>query len=213
MDPKEVKELKRDRTPEQKKAIDYVCFETGCFGKPLVNDEEYDQMVMEKVKATDWKRKALNKIGLDEDQVAEVEPIHLEAFNFDNLKARPRRGKDDKKWRSERYQISWVFASDTHVYVWQYTFSMIDDTKNERTEEYFYKDITNFTTIAETQEMETGELVGCLKKSIEWKRKTVDYNRFAVTVPGDKFYCSTEDNEYIESSVQGLKAKLREKKA
>ena len=212
MDPKEVKELKRDRTPQQKKAIDYVCYETGCFGKALVKDEEYEQMVMEKIKAVDWKQKALNKIGLEEEQVSEVEPIHLEAYYIDDKKTYTRYGKD-KKWRSSHYQISWVFASDTHIYVWQYTFSMIDDTKKERTEEYFYKDITNFSTLVETVEKETAEEVGCLKTNIEWKRKNVDYNQFAVIVPGDKFYCSIEDDEYVEAAVQGLKAKLREKKA
>lgn len=212
MDPKEVSNLKRGRTAEQQRAIDYVCYEKGCFGGFLVKDEEYDQMVMEKIKAVDWKRKALNKIGLDEDQVAEVEPIHLEAYYIDDKKTYTRYGKD-KKWRSSHYQISWVFASDTHLYLWQYTFSMIDDTKKERTEEYFYKDITNFSTITETVEKETAEEVGCLGKDVEWKRKNVDYNQFAVIVPGDKFLCSTEDSEYIESSVQALKAKLREKKA
>ena len=212
MDPKEVKELKKDRTSEQKKAIDYVCHETGCFGSPVVKDEEYDQMVMQKVKATDWKRKALNKLGLDEDQVSEVEPIHLEAFYFDEKSTYARYGKD-KKWRSSHYQISWIFASNTHIYLWQYTFSMINDTKKERTEEYFYKDITNFSTSSETVEKETPETVGCLNNKIEWKRKNVDYNKFAVIVPGDKFLCSTEDSEYVEASVQGLKAKLREKKA
>ena len=66
---------------------------------------------------------------------------------------------------------------------------------------------------AETVEKETPETVGCLNNKIEWKRKNVDYNQFAVIVPGDKFLCSTEDSEYVEASVQGLKAKLREKKA
>ena len=90
---------------------------------------------------------------------------------------------------------------------------MINDTKKERTEEYFYKDITNFSTLSETVEKETPEAVGCLNNKIEWNRKNVDYNQFAVIVPGDKFLCSTEDSEYVEASVQGLKAKLREKKA
>lgn len=210
-DEKQIKDLKKDRTSEQKDAIDYVCYVTGCFGKPLVSDEEYDQMVMAKVKSTNWKERALNKIGLDESQVSEVEPIHLEAFYFDE-KTIDRFG-EDKKWRSSRYQISWVFASDTHIYVWQYTFSMINDEKRERTEEYFYKDITNFSTRTGTYEKETGELEGCLSKKIEWTRKNVDFNQFVVVVPGDKFECSTEDSEYVESSVQGLKAKLREKKA
>ena len=52
-----------------------------------------------------------------------------------------------------------------------------------------------------TVEKETPETVGCLNNKIEWKRKNVDYNQFAVIVPGDKFLCSTEDSEYVEASV------------
>ena len=203
---------KKGRTKEQQTAVSYVCMETGCFGKAQVEDAEYDQMVLQKIKATDWKQKALNKLGLDESQVQEVEPIHFQSFRFDE-KTIDRLG-EDKKWRSSEYQISWIFASDTEIYVWQYTFSMIDDTKKERTEEYFYKDITNFSTSAETLEKYVPVLEKhCLKKEKKWLRQNVDYNKFSIVVPGDKFYCSIEDDEYVEAAVQGLKAKLREKKA
>ena len=33
-----------------------------------------------------------------------------------------------------------------------------------------------------------------------------------LVVPGDKFYCSMEQNDYTERAIQGMKAKLREKK-
>ena len=40
----------------------------------------------------------------------------------------------------------------------------------------------------------------------------MDRNDFAIIVPGDKFYCSMEQNDYTERVIQGMKAKLREKK-
>ncbi len=208
-DAKEIRELKKGRTPEQKRNISYICYETGCLGAK-VKDDEYDQLVAQKIQSIDWKRKALNKIGIDESQVNEVEPIHLESYYFDEKNTIARLGAD-KKWRSSHYQISWVFASDTHIYIWQYTFSMIDDTKKEKTEEYFYKDITNFSTANETVEKDICD-ISCTGKQ-KWSHKNVDYNEFAVIVPGDKFRCAVEDNEYVEASVQGLKAKLREKKS
>lgn len=208
---KEIKDLKKGRTKDQQKAVSYVCYETGCFGKPAVTDEEYDQMVMQKLEATDWKQKALSKIGLDESQVQEVEPIHFEAFRFSD-KTVDRLSKDKKKWRSSEFQITWIFASNTEIYVWQHTFSMIDDTKKERTEEYFYKDITNFSTNAETVEKYVLDNISC-RGVKTYAKKNVDYNEFRIVVPGDKFSCCVEDSEYVESSVQGLKAKLREKKA
>ena len=84
---------------------------------------------------------------------------------------------------------------------------MDEDGKKESTEEYFYKDITNFSTSADTVETPFYD-----KKKNETFLKNVDSNRFALTVPGDKFYCSMEQNDYTERAIQGMKAMLREKK-
>lgn len=100
-----------------------------------------------------------------------------------------------------------MFFSATQVYLYQNTFNMDEDGKKESTEEYFYKDITNFSTSSDTVETpfydkETGKDI----------LKNVDSNRFAITVPGDKFYCSLEQNEYTENAIRGMKSMLREKK-
>ena len=95
--------------------------------------------------------------------------------------------------------------------MYQYTFNMDEDGKKESTEEYFYKDITNFSTASDTVEKEVLEKVSC-KGEATYTRKNVDSNRFAMVVPGDKFYCSMEQSDYTERAIQGMKAKLREKK-
>lgn len=118
----------------------------------------------------------------------------------------------DRVWRSSAYQISWIFFSDTQVYVYQYTFNMDEDGKKEATEEYFYKDITNFSTVSDSVEKEVVDKVSCTGKTT-YVRKSVDSNRFALVVPGDKFYCSMEQSDYTERAIQGMKAKLREKKS
>ncbi|MDE5787377.1 MAG: hypothetical protein K2H79_02390, partial [Bacteroidaceae bacterium] len=82
-----------------------------------------------------------------------------------------------------------------------------EDGRKEKTEEYFYKDITNFSTSSETNEVAQYD-----KKEDKTVLVNVDENRFAVTVPGDKFYCSLEQSDYTERAIQGMKAKLREKK-
>ena len=117
----------KGRTPDQQKAIKYLFGAGGCFLSKKTTDEEYEGMVMEKAKGVDFKQKALDKIGLDESQVNEVAPIHFEGYLFDD-KTFDFRGKDSL-WRSSHYQTSWIFFSSTQVYVYQYTFSMIDDTK------------------------------------------------------------------------------------
>ena len=203
----------KGRTPEQKKVIKYFYGEGGClsFLSPGLKDEDYDAMVQAKAKSIDFRQKALNKIGLDESQVSEIEPVHFEGYWFDEKKTLAKWGKNDKEWRSSAYQTTWIFFSSSQIYVYQYTFNMDEDGKKESTEEYFYKDITNFSTTSDTIEKYVLDKVSC-KGDATYARKNVDANRFAIIVPGDKFYCSMDQNDYTEKAIQGMKAKLREKK-
>lgn len=215
---KEIADLCKGRTTEQQSVIKYFLGNGGgCIGgilsllKAGVKDEDYEAMVIAKAASIDFRQKALDKIGLDESQVSEIEPVHFEGYVFDGKKAYAKLGKD-KFWRSSAYQISWIFFSSTQVYVYQYTFHMDEDGKKESTEEYFYKDITNFSTASDTIEQEVLEdKKGCIG-SATYARKNIDSLQFALVVPGDKFYCSMKQNEYTEKAVQGMKAKLREKK-
>lgn len=207
--PQDIKRLCKGRTEEQKKVIKYFLGGGGCLASTM-KDEEYDALVQAKAKSMNFKQKALDKIGLDESQVNEIEPVHFEGYYFDEKKTYAKWGKD-RIWRSSAYQISWLFFSSTQVYVYQYTFNMDEDGKKESTEEYFYRDITNFSTSSDTVEKEVLDKINCNGEAT-YARKNVDSNRFALVVPGDKFYCSMEQSDYTESAIQGMKAKLREKK-
>lgn len=200
-----VKNRIKGRTDEQAAVIRYFCDDPKCLSKQPISDAEYDEMVLAVLRSNDYKKKALDKIGLDEDQVKEIEPVHFEGFQYDK-QSLAKQG-DDGKYRSSKYQVSWLFFSSTQVYLYQNTFNMDEDGKKESTEEYFYKDITNFSTSSDTVETpfydeETGKDI----------LKNVDSNRFAITVPGDKFYCSLEQNDYTENAIRGMKSMLREKK-
>lgn len=206
--PKDIKEECKGRTEDQKKVIKYF-LGGGCLSKQI-SDAEYDQMVRAKATETDFRMRALDKIGLDESQVSEIEPVHFEGFNFDDSKTYAHFGVD-KKWRSSAYQITWIFFSSSQIYVYQYTFNMAEDGKKEATLEYFYKDVTNFSASADTVEKQVLDKTTC-KGENKYKRTNVDSNRFTIIVPGDKLYCSMEQNDYTDRAIQGMKAKLREKK-
>lgn len=201
-----VREHLKGRNDEQKAVIRYFCNEPACLSKKPISDSEYEEIIRKHLQSTDFKQKAFNKIGLDEDQVKEIEPVHFEGYFF-NKNCFAKQGNDGL-YRSSAYQISWLFFSDTQVYLYQNTFFLDADDRTEATEEYFYRDITNFSASSDTIEVQlydkkTGEKCGHLN---------VNSNRFAVTVPGDKFYCSLEQSDYTERAIQGMKAKLREKK-
>ena len=206
----EMKRALKGRTPDQQKVIKYFYGSGGCLSHKLT-DAEYDAMLKAKLNSMDVKKKALAKLGLDESQVNEIEPVHFEGFLFDDRKAYAILGKD-RVWRSSAYQISWIFFSDTQVYVYQYTFNMDEDGKKETTEEYFYKDITNFSTVSDSVEKEVVDKVSCTGK-VTYVRQSVDTDVLKFVVPGESFTCSMEKSDYTERAIQGMKAKLREKKS
>lgn len=204
-DSKWVKDRIKNRSAEQVAVIRYFCNDPSCLSKKPISDAEYDQMVVDYLNSKDFRKLALNKIGVDEDEVKEIEPIHFEGYKF---------GKncfskycDDNKWRSSCYQVTWLFFSANEVFLYQNTFNMDEDGRKETTENYFYKDVTNFSTTSKTEETPVYD-----KKKDDVVLKNVDTDEFAITVPGDKLYCALESNDYTESSIKAMKAMLREKK-
>ncbi len=207
---KDINQLMKGRSKDQQSAIKYFVGGGGCLSSSI-SDQQYESMVMSKAKKLDFKKKALGKIGLDESQVNEIEPVHFEGYYFDEKDTTFVKWGKDRKWRSAAYQISWIFFSSTQIYVYQYTYYMTENTKKETTEEYFYRDITNFSTSTDTIDKLVLEKTSCTGVP-SFDNRNVDSNRFALVVPGDKFYCSMEQNDYTERAIQGMKAKLREKK-
>ncbi len=209
MDKKEVKKLCKGRSADQQEIIHYFYDERGCMNKEVL-DTSFDSNKDRQIAALNLKNKALNKLGVDEDQLKEVEPICLVGPVYD--KGVRRRGADNIN-RYSVNQITYIFCSSEQVYVYQYTINLDSDEKKERAEEYFYKDITNFTTIDNTEEFEFEVTKGgCIPKT-EKQRIKVDTNRFKIAVPGDDpFICAMIPNEETEGLIQALKAKLREKK-
>jgi hypothetical protein len=204
-----IREL-QGKTPEQQKVVRYFLAPDGCLSFKM-KDEEYEALVQARWANINFKQKALDKIGLDESQVNEIPPVHFEGYRLldrdkDKIAGWARRGKDGV-WRGSIYEISWVFFTDTQVYLYQYWFEMSADRKGESTQEYFYKDITSFSTSSDTGEWKiSGE---------DGPGQTVETHRFTVIVPGDKFFCSMsnlQDQDSLDEKIQAMKQKLREKK-
>lgn len=194
---KAVRAVCQGKSPDQVKTIEYFCKE-GCMTK-TISDEEYLQMVRAKRDAMNFKKKALDKIGLDEDEVSEIPPAMFEGFVYKNAYAKQ---NASGKWVSSAYQVSWVFFSSTQVYLYSYTFNMDEDKKNERTDEFFYKDVTSFSTLSES---DTAHGLG--GNTFE-----VTSEQFAMVVPGDKLFLAMGDIQDADAIIQAMKQKLREKK-
>lgn len=207
-DPK-VKDQLKGRTADQQKAILYFLGGTGgCFGTKACSDAEYDEMVRAMRASVATENQALDRLGIDRDQVREINPVCLEGFNYD--KQRIKRGEDNLL-RSSGYQISWLFFSSDQVYAYQYRFALDDDAKNVKTEEYFYRDITNFSTTTKTVEYEKLTPGGCMSMPTT-ERSTDNVDIFRLVVPGESFEASMIQSDYTNSSIRAMQQKLREKK-
>lgn len=209
MDSATMQRLLKGRNAEQQEVIKYFLSDGGCLSK-TITDAEYDEIVISKITSLNLKQRALDKLGIDEDQVKEVEPVHFENWLFGG-KAYAKLGKDNL-WRSSAYQVTWIFFSAEQIYIYQYTINMDEDGKKEQTEEYFYKDITNCSSTSESVEKNDVLIKTNCNGEREYGRRIIETDIFKITVPGDKLLCSIKKTDYTESAIQGMKAKLREKK-
>lgn len=193
-----LQQYKVGKNADQQKVIDYFCKEEGCLSKNMT-DDEYSQMVIRKRDSLNLRAKALSKIGLDEDEVKEIPPAVFEGYVFKNAFAKRRANGN---WVSSSYQVAWLFFSSTQIYIYRYTFNMDEDKKQESTDEFFYKDVTSFSTSSET---ETARGLGNQQFEVE-------SNKFKMVVPGDKIFVSMDGVSNSEEIIQAMKQKLREKK-
>lgn len=205
-DPTDVQAAYAGKTETQKQIIRYFKLgeKNGCIKlkEKVWTDEDFDDYFNDAIKNT--KQRAVEKLGIDEEQVKEIEPISFQNYiYFDELTMRPayfKRGRDGK-WRSSMYEANWLFFSDKQIFVCKVNLNFTDDSIKDRTFEYFYKDVTNISTEEK-------------RKNIQGMVGTVPYIEFKIIVPGDEFKCELYDsNEDNERSIRAMRALLREKKS
>ncbi|MBQ8693320.1 MAG: hypothetical protein IJ520_09265 [Synergistaceae bacterium] len=114
-----------------------------------VSDSDYDNSV--KGYISNLKRRALNKLGVDESEVSEVPPIILSGYEFDDNVERVKQG-DDGRLRSNIYKVVVLFFSRHELHGYTLAFNTLRDARNEGTDVYFYQDIVSVSTLSKTVE-------------------------------------------------------------
>ncbi len=208
------KQLKKGKSPDQCKAVDYFFPVGGCLGGKGPKDDEYSSIVLALINKMGSKEHALGKIGMDEDQVNEIAPVFFWGYESNDVHVGDTYAAklgDDGHWRSSRVSCTWLFFSNEQVFMYHIELDLLSDAKKENTEEYFYRDITNFSTSTKTVES-IKTTTGCMgKENVE--KKNTDTNMFSLIVPGDKFTCSVSGISNVDDTIKGMKNKLREKKS
>ena len=131
--------LKRGKTPEQCRCIDYLysideekvkgCLgkkkknkKGGCFSKNTDMDmDEYLAHVTSMVNALNLKQRAIEKIGLDESQISEIPPVNFHGFIWrgDGVKVKSELDGDYYRSVSSKYFVTWIFFSATQIYTYR----------------------------------------------------------------------------------------------
>lgn len=209
-------ELLKGKNPEQIKAIKFffgIPIKEGCFKKEYLKGEAYLQLVKEKRNKVDLKERALQKLGIDEDQVREIAPVCFEGFRDEHSKIRPYAGFVGETVVSSMYEVTWLFFGDDQVYVYNHAFDTTDDSVVDATQEYFYKDITAFATSSDSIQKKIWVVKkdGCSTASVS-ETRTVNSELFRIVVPGEVFQCAYRDEGDSAKMISAMKQKLRDKK-
>ena len=217
-----VADLKLGKTPEQCRCIDYLYSDDsqqkkGCFGgkKGDMDMDEYLRYVTNMANGLNLKEKAIEKIGLDESQIAEIPPVHFSSFVWrgEGVKRKWEKQGDYYRGATNKYTITWIFFSAEQLFTYTYTFDTMSDNVTVLTRDFFYKDITCIRTQheLEAERRKKTKGCGCMAKPVFYFDH-LHTDLLQITVPGDSFSFEIDSTDTIEQTIQATKAMIREKK-
>lgn len=209
---KEMNDLMRGKNSEQQAIIKFFYGTKGGCMSSGMTVQQYQEKVNARLRTLNTKQMALKKLGIDEDEVREIEPVSFEGYVFtdksDNLVARA----STNTWVSSDYQITWLFFGEKELFIYQYSFSMTSDSKRENTMQYFYQDVTNFAAASDTHQKWVSEPKGGCSVGNEYRQVSADADEFKIVVPGDTLRCSMTPTDSTDAAIRGMRNKLREMK-
>jgi len=199
--------FKKGKSAEQLKVIKYFTEQGCCSSIGMMKDAEYLELVHRTRDSLNLRETALEKIGLEEEQVSEIPPVCIQGFKFQ--RAFVKRGATGR-WVSSCYEVTWLFFGSNQLYLFTKQFNLDESKKAEQTQEYFYKDVTSLSTAMETVSSDGSD--GIRVMGIE--KVEVEVTAFVLTVPGDKLKVAIDPSEVPdhEAIIKAMKHKLREKK-
>ena len=183
-----------------------LCFLITAFLAPT--DAEYDAAVENHIPAYELFDYALEKLGLDETEVQEIDPVVLGGYEFigaDKFK----QGRDGK-WRSNVYEIVMLLFTQNELHAYTVRFMTTEDLfLGEGTDTYFYKDIVSVSTASTSEKVVTSNgFFGFFRRE-----RYVNSEAFKLTTKGGtSITVHIRNTSYTEQSVKAMRALLREKK-
>ena len=169
--------------------------------KKLMTDEEYEKMVEEKISSMNIGQLSLVKLGLDEEQVKEIQPIIFrdKVITDESLKVR---NDENYSVHSSTQHVTYLYFTDEQLFVYKIQFDMCCNMQNEWTDEFFYKDICDVSLSESRNVLAYG--------NTKFEYSTV---AFKIIATNSEIGFVLEGDKLRMDSIQAMKQKIREKKA
>lgn len=170
-------------------------------GKPT--DAEIDSDAASAI--ADVKKRALGKLGLDEDEVKLIDPVAVHGYYYKNIASgvQVKLGKD-RVFRSSNYEGVVLFFSEHQLHAYKFQFSLVSPQESrEQTDEYFYKDVVSVSTQSETFKI----------TDVKGNSQQVNFEEFKLTTTGGTSITSSiRDEGSVSRVISGARSLIREKK-
>ncbi len=172
--------------------------------KKLMTDAEYEELVAKRIESMNIGQVSLDKLGLDPDQVKEIQPIILKDKVIKDHSFKVKNEKNGNLHSSTQH-VTYLYFTDEQLFVYKIVFDMCCNMQEEWASEFFYKDICDVTSYTNRNVIKFGKEG---KDSFEYSSVS-----FEIIASNSKIGFDIDgDNENV-GSIQAMKQKIRERKA
>ena len=146
------------------------------------------------------------KLGLTQNEVNIMDPIVIHGPLIKNIRFSPaiKSGKD-KIVRSSNHEVIAFYFGKDQVYVYYYSFSVIDNERNEVIDSYFYEDVISVSTSSTT----TAYYDSSKKREEFVNLASINFNTYGPT----SIQCAIQNLQRVEEKIYEMKNLLGEKKS
>ena len=169
--------------------------------KKLMSDAEFEGLVKAKIDAMNVAQLGLERLGLDAEQVREINPIVLSDKVIKNTSLTVR-NKNNNSLHSSTQHVTYLYFTDEQLFVYKIQFDMCCNMQEEWASEFFYKDICDVSSYTRKNVLKA--------EGFEFEYSTVS---FEIIATNSKIGFDLDgDNENVDS-IQAMKQKIRDKKS
>ena len=168
------------------------------------NIRKFDETLSEAIRSEDFVRRAITKIGLPREQLAEIDPIRFECCDYssDTGDCLLRIFKDGSV-RSSNYSVAFLIFGQRQLYVYQYRLSLTGEGRAESLSEIYYEEISGVTS--ESKYIQVTDATNTTF--------SVPVSRLVVTAGGTAYEVAVPvGNPATEAAVLALRLLIRTKK-